>query len=111
MSSEKTKSKKVLKNWDRGWFGHNRFLQWEESEIISRQGYVTEAVEGITSYAIKELQANRIEIRCDSRNTRSIRVAERSGFTMEGTLRNDKCDTEGSLRSTIIFSKVRGIEY
>jgi RimJ/RimL family protein N-acetyltransferase len=79
--------------------------------LYSGQGYVTEAVEGITSYAITELQANRIEIRCDSRNTRSIRIAEHAGFTMEGILRNEKCDTEGLLSSTIIFAKVRGLEY
>ncbi|UQZ34882.1 GNAT family N-acetyltransferase [Paenibacillus sp. PK3_47] len=77
----------------------------------SRQGYITEAVEAITNYAINELQANRIEIRCDSRNTSSARVAERSGFTLEGILRNEACDTEGNLRDTMIFSKVRGVEY
>lgn len=77
----------------------------------SRQGYITEAVEAITNYAIEELQANRIEIRCDSRNTPSARVAERSGFTLEGILRNDVCDAEGNLRDTMIYSKVRGVEY
>jgi RimJ/RimL family protein N-acetyltransferase len=78
---------------------------------FSGQGYITEAVEGITNFAINELQANRIEIRCDSRNTRSARVAERLGFTMEGILRNDRCDVEGSLRNTVVFSKVRGVEF
>jgi RimJ/RimL family protein N-acetyltransferase len=78
---------------------------------FSGQGYITEAVQSITNYAINELQANRIEIRCDSRNNRSIRVAEHSGFTMEGILRNEKCDIKGSLRDTTIFSKVRGIEF
>jgi RimJ/RimL family protein N-acetyltransferase len=75
------------------------------------QGYITEAVEAITNYAIHELQANRIEIRCNSRNTRSARVAERQGFTLEGILRNDTCDVEGSLRHTMVFSKVRGEEF
>lgn len=76
-----------------------------------KQGYVAEAVNAITNFAIHELQANRIEIRCDSRNLRSAKVAERSGFTLEGILRNDKCDEDGSLRDTMIFSKVRGVEY
>jgi len=78
---------------------------------FEKQGYVTEAVNAITNFAIQELQANRIEIRCDSRNSRSAKVAERSGFTLEGILRNDKCDVDGSLRNTMIFSKVRGVEY
>jgi len=76
-----------------------------------RQGYVTEAVHAITSFAIRELHANRIEIRCDSRNTRSAKVAERAGFALEGILRNDQCDVDGLLRNTMIFSKVRGVEY
>lgn len=75
------------------------------------QGYITEAVNAITDFAIQELQANRLEIRCDSRNTQSSRVAERTGFTLEGILRNDKTDVQGNLRDTMIYSKVRGIEY
>ena len=67
---------------------------------FEKQGYVTEAVNTITNFAIQELQANRIEIRCDSRNLRSAKVAERSGFTLEGILRNDECDVDGSLRNT-----------
>jgi RimJ/RimL family protein N-acetyltransferase len=81
------------------------------STPFSGQGYITEAVEGITNFAINELQANRIEIRCDSRNKRSTRIAERLGFTMEGILRNEKYDVEGSLRDTVLFSKIRGVEF
>ncbi|WP_342476919.1 GNAT family N-acetyltransferase [Paenibacillus sp. FSL H7-0350] len=75
------------------------------------QGYISEAVNAITDFAIQELQANRLEIRCDSRNTQSARVAERTGFTLEGILRNDKTDVTGSLRDTMVYSKVRGVEY
>lgn len=75
------------------------------------QGYITEAVNAITQYAVQELQANRIEIRCDSRNTLSAKVAKRSGFFLEGILRSDKRDVEGMLRDTMIYSKVRGVEF
>ncbi|AIQ45089.1 acetyltransferase [Paenibacillus sp. FSL R7-0273] len=77
----------------------------------SRQGYITEAVQAIADFAVAELGANRIEIRCDARNVHSARVAERSGFTLEGILRNDKCDVDGQLRDTMIFARVRGVEY
>lgn len=77
----------------------------------AKQGYITEAVEAISNFAINELQANRIEIRCDDRNKRSAKIAERLGFSLEGILRNEKCDVDGSLRNTMIFSKVRGVEY
>lgn len=75
------------------------------------QGYITEAVKAISDFAIQELQANRLEIRCDSRNTQSARVAERTGFTLEGILRNDKTDVQGDLRDTMVYSKIRGAEY
>jgi RimJ/RimL family protein N-acetyltransferase len=76
-----------------------------------KQGYIAEAVEAITGFAVQELQANRVEIRCDSRNERSARIAERLGFKMEGILRKDKCDIDGSLRDTLVFAKVRGAEF
>ncbi|MNO04433.1 ribosomal-protein-L7/L12-serine acetyltransferase [compost metagenome] len=72
---------------------------------------MTEAVAAITKFAIEHLEANRIEIRCDSRNQRSAQVAERSGFTLEGIIRNEVCDVDGALCSTMVFSKVRGIEF
>jgi len=77
----------------------------------SKQGYITEAVDAITNFAIQELEANRIEIRCDSRNIRSARVAERLGFALDGILRKDTCETDGSLSDTMVFSKVRGVEF
>lgn len=72
---------------------------------------MTEAVDAITNFAIHELQANRIEIRCDSRNIRSARVAERLGFNLEGILRKETCDVDCFLRDTMVFSKVRGVEF
>ncbi|MNO02948.1 hypothetical protein D3C81_2235160 [compost metagenome] len=72
---------------------------------------MTEAVAAITKYAIVDLGANRIEIRCDSRNLRSAQVAERSGFTLEGILRNDVCDVDGALCSTKVFAKIKGVEF
>ncbi|WP_169089848.1 GNAT family N-acetyltransferase [Paenibacillus sp. PL91] len=74
-------------------------------------GYITEAAEAITNFAVHALNANRVDIRCDSRNQRSARVAERLGFTLEGILRSEKCAIDGSLRDTMIFAKVRGKEF
>lgn len=75
------------------------------------QGYISEAVRTITDFAIERLGANRIEIRCDANNIPSARVAERCGYTLEGTLRNYKFDSNGSLTNTMIFARVRGAEY
>jgi RimJ/RimL family protein N-acetyltransferase len=50
------------------------------------------------------LNANRVEIRCDARNTRSRSVAERCGYVLDGTLRRDTITTDGHLRDTLVFS-------
>ncbi|WP_110113088.1 GNAT family N-acetyltransferase [Bacillus sp. CGMCC 1.16541] len=71
------------------------------------KGYMTEAVQGITDFAIRELKARRIEIRCDSRNVKSRGVAERLNFTLEGILRqNGKCVKTGELIDTCVYAKV-----
>lgn len=75
------------------------------------QGYVTEAVNGITDFAITELEANRIEIRCSDRNARSAAVAERAGFKLEALLRNSRRGESGELESSRIYAKVRGFEF
>ena len=71
------------------------------------QGYITEAVNGITAFAFDTLGANRVEIRCDVKNTRSVAVAQRAGYTLEGTFHKDARDHFGQLRDTYIFAKIR----
>ncbi|TLS50711.1 GNAT family N-acetyltransferase [Paenibacillus antri] len=83
---------------------------WIRTSYAGR-GYMTEAVEAIAAFAARELAANRIEIRCDVRNARSAKVAERLGFTLEGVLRNDSAGVDGTLRSTNVYSKARGVEF
>jgi RimJ/RimL family protein N-acetyltransferase len=73
---------------------------------FSGQGYVTEAVNAITEFAIECFGAKRIEIRMDDRNERSWRVAERCGFQFDGILRNDARGVDGALRSTRVYAKV-----
>ena len=71
------------------------------------KGYITEAVTGITDFAFDALGARRVEIRCDTRNVRSRAIPERLGFTREAHLRNDGRGTDGNLRDTYIYAKVR----
>lgn len=79
---------------------------WLRTSYVG-QGYMTEAVVGITSFAFDMLEAKRVEIRCDSLNERSISVATRLKFPLEGTLRRDRRDhISGELRDTMIFAKI-----
>lgn len=77
----------------------------------SGQGLMGEAVKGIEQFAIRHLEANRLEIRCDARNRNSAKVAERAGYTLEGILRRTGRDPDGVLVDTMVFAKVRGVEF
>jgi ribosomal-protein-serine acetyltransferase len=70
------------------------------------RGYVTEAVRLLSAVAFRELHAQRLEIRCDPANERSWHVAERCGFTLEGTLRNDRLATDGRVTSTRLYARL-----
>ena len=72
---------------------------------LEGQGYIREAVAGVTAFAFDTLGAQRIELRCDSLNERSIAVAERAGYTLEGRLRSDFLGTDKeTMRDTLVFS-------
>ena len=68
------------------------------------KGYVTEAVRLLARAAFEVLGANRLEIRCDPRNVRSVRVAERAGFPLECTMRSEARANDGSLRDTRVYA-------
>jgi RimJ/RimL family protein N-acetyltransferase len=74
---------------------------------VHGQGYMTEAVNGLTRFAFGTLDAERVEIRCDERNEKSAAVARRAGYTQEGMLRHDARGTQDELRNTLIFGMIR----
>ncbi|CAM4505003.1 GNAT family N-acetyltransferase [Paenibacillus typhae] len=77
----------------------------------SGKGYMTEAVNAITNFAIQELEANRIEIRCSGRNAKSAAVAERAGYKLDGVLRLSMRGFDGELHDSKVYAKVRGSEF
>jgi RimJ/RimL family protein N-acetyltransferase len=72
-----------------------------------RQGYVTEAVREVTHFALTSLGMLRVEIRTSTRNVRSRKVPERLGYDLEGILRNDSRELDGTLRDTCIYSSTQ----
>jgi RimJ/RimL family protein N-acetyltransferase len=70
-------------------------------------GYMTEAVQAQIAWAFGPLRAERVMLRCDVRNTRSMAVAQRAGFTHEGTLRRFARDNFGDLIDMHFYSIVR----
>jgi RimJ/RimL family protein N-acetyltransferase len=70
------------------------------------QGFMTEAVKTLTEMLQHTLNFNRICIKTDEQNQKSRRVAELTGYQLEGILRNDSLTAAGRLRNTCIYSKI-----
>lgn len=81
---------------------------WQRADS-GKRGFMTEAVVALDRMAFDQLAAQRVEIRADEDNHASARVAERAGFTYEGTLRNDT-RRDDRVRNTRVYARVRGIE-
>lgn len=70
-------------------------------------GYATEATRLITNLLFEQFHAERVEIRCDSRNRGSASVARRAGYLLEACLRRETRDPQGNLRDTLVFARLR----
>lgn len=70
------------------------------------EGFVTEAVRAVTRMAFDRLRARRVELRVDDRNRASWRVAERTGFTLEGVLRGQSLSPQGELCDIRVYACV-----
>jgi RimJ/RimL family protein N-acetyltransferase len=88
--------------WDIGYFEIGYWLRVS----AEGHGYLTAALQLLVEYALTSLKAQRLEIRCDERNTRSAAVARRLGFIQEACLRHDSLSPDGSLRNTLIFGLI-----
>ena len=73
-----------------------------------QRGYITEAVRAIARFALSDLGMCRVEIRMSTTNLRSRKVPERLGFKLEGILRNEARELDGTLRDTCVFSMLKG---
>ena len=72
------------------------------------QGYMHEAVVGLSTMVFEKLGAHRIQITCNANNTRSAAVARKAGFELEGIRRNAARDhLSGELYDEMVFSRIR----
>jgi RimJ/RimL family protein N-acetyltransferase len=77
---------------------------WLRTSFTGR-GFTTEAISGLLSLAQGQLQARRIQVRVDERNSRSWRILQRLGFDWEGTMKNCARDNNGDLVNMRLFAK------
>jgi RimJ/RimL family protein N-acetyltransferase len=62
-------------------------------------------VSALTAYAFEHIKAVRVELITDEENVSSRRVAERSGFTLEGILHKERRAPDASLRNTCVYAR------
>ena len=70
------------------------------------QGFMAEALAAVLGYAFGGLDMNRIEADTDPRNHQAIRLLERSGFKMEGLLR-ERWISNGKKSDSAFFGLLR----
>lgn len=69
------------------------------------RGFATDALRTLTRWAIHECGLRRVELRADTANAASIRVAEKAGFIREGVLRRVEAGPDGNL-DQVVFSVI-----
>jgi RimJ/RimL family protein N-acetyltransferase/diadenosine tetraphosphate (Ap4A) HIT family hydrolase len=74
---------------------------------IQRSRQATEAIYLLARHVFDDLGYRRLEWKCDSRNSRSCRAAERFGFTFEGIFRQHMV-VKGRSRDTAWFAMIDG---
>jgi RimJ/RimL family protein N-acetyltransferase len=70
---------------------------WTGREARGR-GAATRAVRLVADWVLGDLGCERLELRADARNTASLRVAEKAGFTREGILRSARANARDGRR-------------
>jgi aminoglycoside 6'-N-acetyltransferase len=90
-------------NWDLAEFEVGYFVDVDHEG----RGYVTEAVRGTLGFLFEHLRAHRVSLRCDETNVRSRRVAEKCGMLLEGHLRENKRNPNGTITGTLCFGLLR----
>ena len=80
---------------------------WLAKEATGK-GYMTEAMATLEKYFFEEIGLNRIELFCDVDNDSSRRVAEKSGYQLEGRMREYKYNpTMKEMRDMFAFAKLK----
>jgi RimJ/RimL family protein N-acetyltransferase len=91
-----------MANWESRSFDLTYWLR----QSAEGYGYMTEAMRLIIGYLFSNLEAQRVEIRCDERNQRSAAIARKLNFRQEGCLRNAGMAADGVMENTLIFSLI-----
>ncbi len=77
---------------------------WTAPQARGR-GYMTAAVKGLSQWLLGDVRFERVELRIATGNKASRRVAEKAGFTCEGTARNAGFTDWGRV-DLVVYSRI-----
>lgn len=83
----KSKLKGVISLHRIDWQNRSSSIGYWIGEQYQGSGIVTKSCKALTDYAFRDLELNRLDIRCAPGNVKSCLVPEKLGFTKEGLLR------------------------
>lgn len=97
-----------------GTLGFYRFSRTDRCAMVGAdlspghwgQGLMTEALEELIRHGFEEMGLNRIEATTNSRNARSLRLADRLGFRREGVMRQ-RYFYKGGYQDDVMLSLLR----
>jgi RimJ/RimL family protein N-acetyltransferase len=70
-------------------------------------GLAQEAVRRVLAFAFKEMDLNRVEIWTSAANDRSLKLASRLGFSLDGTLRRRILEDDRQFYDCSVFGLLR----
>jgi RimJ/RimL family protein N-acetyltransferase len=70
--------------------------------------YTREALSALVAMAFDDLAAARVVLFTDAQNAASRRLAQACGFLLEGVLRHERRDADGSLRDECVCARTAG---
>lgn len=91
------------------WSMHNKRVELgaDINKLFWGKGISSEVTKAVIDFAFEEMDIHRLELRCDPRNTGSIVIANKFGFTYEGTLRKHVFVEEKGYVDESVYSLLR----
>ena len=80
---------------------------WLSREFLGR-GIMTRSVRTLCDFAFRELDINRIQIKCAVANTASRNIPQRLGFQLEGIERAGELLSGGVFTDLAVYSRLKG---
>ncbi|MDD2290378.1 MAG: GNAT family protein [Bacteroidales bacterium] len=80
---------------------------WLSRDFLGR-GIMTRSVSTLCDFAFRELDINRIQIKCAVANTASRNIPQRLGFQLEGIERAGELLTGGIFTDLAVYSRLKG---